>query len=259
MSALEGLAAVVISTVLAVGVTLFVRKRVSPAVLRSSHDVAAAILGVVGTVYAVLLAFTVIIVWEHYSDASSAVEKESNDLADLARLAAMFDNSDRDAVDRALFTYARSAINEEWPAMARGHSDPRTWRAVDRVWATYRGVAPRNGPQQIALGESIRRLDEMSDSRRVRLHALDSDVPPLMWMLLILGAVVVIAFCLLFAPESRKVHATMVGLLTALIAANLYLAYDLDNPFDGWPQIDSGVIQQQLERSIQIAHEPPPR
>jgi hypothetical protein len=46
----------------AVAATFLIRRRLPSAVLRSGHDVAAAILGVIGTLYAVLVAFTVIIV-----------------------------------------------------------------------------------------------------------------------------------------------------------------------------------------------------
>jgi len=247
---LRPVAAILLPTLAAVAGTVLIRRILPSTVLRSSHDVAAAIFAVIGTLYAVLVAFTVVIVWEHYSDAGSAAEREGTDLGDLWRLAGAFDPVDGDRVNRALVVYARSVIDREWPAMANGRSDPETWKAMDALWSTYRSIVPRTAVQQIAYAESIRRLDELTDSRRLRLHSLGADVPVLMWLLLIVGGLVVVGFCLLFAPESAAAHALMVGLLAAIIAANLYLVDDLDNPFDGWPRIEAEAMRSQLDRVI---------
>jgi hypothetical protein len=253
---LRPVAAILLPTLAAVAGTFLIRRRLPSAVLRSSHDVSAAILSVIGTLYAVVLAFTVVIVWEHYSDAGSAAEREGTDLGDLWRLAGAFDPVDGDRVNRALVVYARAVVDREWPAMVNGRSDPETWKAMDALWSTYRSMVPRTAVQQIAYSESIRRLDELSDSRRLRLHSLAADVPFLMWLLLIVGGVVVVGFCFLFAPESVGVHALMVGLLAAMIAANLCLVSEFDNPFDGWPRIEADVMRSQLDRVIAKAPGP---
>jgi hypothetical protein len=73
--------------------------------------------------------------------------------------------------------------------MANGRSDPRTWKAMDALWSTYRSIVPGTAVQQIAYAESIRRLSDLSDSRRQRLHAVGADVPVLMWLLLIGGGI----------------------------------------------------------------------
>ncbi len=112
-------AAILLPTAAATVGTVLIRRILPSAVLRSGHDVAAAIFGVIGTLYAVLVAFTVVIVWEHYSDAGSAAEKEGTDLGDLSRLTEAFDPLDGDRVQQALVVYARAVVDREWPAMAK--------------------------------------------------------------------------------------------------------------------------------------------
>ena len=59
-------------------------RRLVPAPIRQKHnDVAGFIYAVVGVIYAVLLALTVIAVWEEYQAANATVRDEANELADV--------------------------------------------------------------------------------------------------------------------------------------------------------------------------------
>ena len=91
---LQGLLIVIAATAIFVAGAVAVRRRFPREVFGANHEEAVAVMTTVGTLYAVLLAFTVIIVWTHYSDAKAAVEEEANHLGDLSRLSAGFDEAD---------------------------------------------------------------------------------------------------------------------------------------------------------------------
>lgn len=74
--------------------------------------------------YAVLLGFTAIIVWERYDQAQAEVEKEANVLGDLFRDAQAFPDDTRRELETKLRTYAKLVVEKEWPAMAEHHSSP---------------------------------------------------------------------------------------------------------------------------------------
>ena len=63
--------------------TLLARRWVSVEVLKLNNEVAGFIYGVIGVLYAVLLGFTAIIVWERFDNAQAGVDEEANALADL--------------------------------------------------------------------------------------------------------------------------------------------------------------------------------
>ena len=75
--------------------------------------------------YAVLLAFAVIVVWEKFSEAENVVAREASAIATLYRLA---DGIRAIPAARTATTWAGTseAVAEDWPAMARGTESPAT-------------------------------------------------------------------------------------------------------------------------------------
>ena len=75
------------TTLLAMAGPVFVRRRISVDRLRINNEVAGFKFATIGVLYAVLLAFAVIIVWEKFSEAERAVAQEAGAVATLYRLA----------------------------------------------------------------------------------------------------------------------------------------------------------------------------
>jgi hypothetical protein len=141
--------------------TLLVRRWIPVEVLERHNEVAGFIYAVIGVVYAVLLGFTAIIVWEWYDKAQAALDAETNDLIDLYRDAETFPNDIRGELDTQLRTYARLVADKEWPAMAEHKSSPEVWDAYTQLWRTYYRFRPENDNQRIWYTASITRLNDL--------------------------------------------------------------------------------------------------
>ena len=96
-------------------------------------------------VYAVLLAFVVIAVWEKFSEGQTSVAKES------AAAAALFYYSEGAEPEAAklhesLVNYLRLAIESDWPAMATETEDSQTTEASGGLYhAAWRSTARARG------------------------------------------------------------------------------------------------------------------
>lgn len=108
------------ASVLALGL---VRCVVSPERLRTHHDVGGFILAVIGAIYAILLAFVVLVVWERFGEAEIVAEREANALIDIYRFAPGFSEPVTTKIRAGVRDYATRVIEDEWPAMNRGTSD----------------------------------------------------------------------------------------------------------------------------------------
>ncbi len=245
---LLGVVIVGVSVLLAhVGFRL-VRHMVPLPVHETQHEVGGFIIGVMGAIYAVLLAFVVVAVWDEFSDAKLVVEKEANQLNDLSRMAQGFDATTERRTLEGLKNYARAAVDEEWETMSRGQPSQKTQAAMDDLWRIYTEVEPQGVREPLLYAESLDRLNELSNSRRERLFISKDDIPGLIRILLWGGGLIVLAFTYFFGVKSVRSQALMTAALAGEIAFILFLIVALDNPFHGSVRVSPEPIQQILER-----------
>jgi hypothetical protein len=225
---------------------LLVRRAVGADVLARHNDVAGFIYAVIGVLYAVLLGFSAIIVWEQFRNARENVELEANELADLYRDAQVFPAPVRDEITRRLGEYARLVIEREWPAMAAHERSDETWAAYDRLWQAYQALAPEDERQGIWYAESVGRLNQLGDYRRVRLLGTEAGIPAVMWAVLLGAGAVTIAFSFLFAAPSRWAQGVMTGAVAVTIGVVLLAILSLQHPFAGITRVEPGAFEQVL-------------
>lgn len=234
----------VVLPTLAVGSALLVRRRVGAEVLARHNDVAGFIYAVIGVVYAVLLGFSAIIVWEQFRNAQEGAELEANALADLYRDAQVFPAATREAMEGRLREYARLVVEEEWPAMGAGESSPRTWEAYNLLWRAYHEFTPEGDHQYTWYRESVQRLSVLADQRRNRLLGVQSGVPAVMWAVLVGAGAVTIAFSFLFGTPNARAQGLMTGALALTIGIVLLSILALEHPFAGITRVDPEAFEQ---------------
>ena len=235
---------VVVMPALAVGGALLVRRAVGHDVLARHNDVAGFIYGVLGVVYAVLLGFTAIIVWEQFRKAQEGVEAEANALVDLYRDAQVFPLEVRGQIEARLRDYTRLVVEEEWPTMAAGKGGPRTWDAYTLLWRTYHAFKPQDDHQLTWYDQSVQRLNVLGEERRSRLLALRSGVPTVIWVVLLGAGTVTIAFSFLFGTANARAHGLMTGALAFTIGLVLLSILALEQPFAGITRIGPDAFEQ---------------
>ena len=225
-----------------------VRRRVPLPIPETQHEVAGFIIGVLGAIYAVLLAFVVVAVWEQYGEAKATLAAEANQLNDLSRMAQGFPAPLQQRVLEGLRAYGQSVIDDEWQTMASGKASPKTQAAIDNLWQLYREVDPQTNRESALYGESLDRLNQLSDSRRLRIFASADDMPAVIRILLWGGGLVMIAFTYFFGVMSIKSQALMTAALAGEIAFILFLIVALDNPFQGYVRLPPEQMHQVLDR-----------
>jgi len=229
----------------AVAGTLLARRWVSVEVLRLNNEVAGFIYAVIGVVYAVLLGFTAIIVWEQYNKAQAVVEREANELADLYRDAQTFPDDVRRELETHLRAYARLVVEKEWPAMAERKSSPETWEVYNQLWRTYQRFRPQNEHEKIWYAQSLTRLNELGDQRRLRLLSSRSEgVPGVMWVVLLGAGVVTVGFSFFFGTRNTTAQVLMTAGLAMTIALVLLSILALQHPFAGITRVEPDAFNQ---------------
>ena len=134
----EAIALVAAAMLLSVIGLLLVRHFFPADWIRRHHEMAGAFFHMIGTLYAVLIAFAIFVVWNASKDAGTNLEHEATEVADLSRLSTALPDSARRQIIPALMEYLNAVAQDEFQAMQEGRDSQRTWDAVQTLWDTYK-------------------------------------------------------------------------------------------------------------------------
>jgi hypothetical protein len=236
---------IIVSLFVAISISglLLVRKFIPHHKLKVHNDVAGAIFSTLGVAYTVLLAFVVVIVWQNFDKARVNVEMEANCLVDIYRDSIAFSRSFQGKTQALLKDYTDVVVNEEWEMLARGGQSPKTRELLSDIWFEYSSYEPITENEKIFLAESVRKLNNMGELRRLRLLDARTGVHPILWLILIIGGTTTIMFTFFFGSENLRAQITMASMLALVIALILYTMLLLDFPFTGALSIPSDAFE----------------
>jgi hypothetical protein len=224
---------IVPTTLLAMAGPVIVRRYVEVSQLRTNNEVAGFKFGTVGVLYAVLLAFAVVVVWEKFNQAESEVAKEAGAAATVFRLTQGVDPERGAAIREATTDYLTSAIASDWPAMESGTQSPATTEALNEIYRAVLKFQSLGTDERLVLAEILRNVDRISEARRERRVMADGIVPAIIWVVLFGGAFLTIGFTFFFGSENLRAQSVMTGALSVLIFAGLLTVVVIDHPFAG--------------------------
>jgi hypothetical protein len=224
---------VVVAVALALLGLVVVRRIVAPRGLREQHDVAGFIIAVVGVLYAVLLAFMVIIQWEQYTTAGHTAGTEATAVGNLYRDAVSVGPAGRPLV-AAVDGYAREVVDREWPYMAKHQEeDPNIDHFVNAMWAAVTRLPTSTATQGFFVRQAVSDVSTVSETRRTRVEESSAVLPWPLWLVLLAGGALTIGFTYFFGLERFVPQAGMVSSLAIIIALSLFVILTLELPFTG--------------------------
>ncbi|HLX25435.1 MAG TPA: hypothetical protein VKR05_00465 [Candidatus Cybelea sp.] len=230
------------------------QRRLRSEVLRRHNDVAGFLFSAVGVLYAVVLGFVVVVVWQKYDAAVANVEAEVNAVGNLYHNLDAYPETLRSRIRANLRTYADIVAEIEWPAMNRGVRVPPAGSAkLETVAYAVDTFSPANFREFAAQQAAIATAERLFDARRSRLIAAVPAVPSVLWFALIAGALAMVAFCFIFGVENRPAQLLMTAILVGLIGILFIVILEFSTPFSGSVRIsnDGWVYLQQRLPDIQ--------
>lgn len=217
----------------AIAGVLTVRHFIPHSRLKTHHDVADPILGALAAVYAVLLAFVVVTVWQNFDKSNAGVQMEANYLADIYRDSEALSPDFHQKMGKLLREYRQAVVDYEWKTMARGEMSLEVESLMRKIWALYTTYQIKTSTEQSFFDESVRKLNSFREMRRQRLMDSRTGLEPLLWLVLIIGGLSTISFTFFFGAENLKAQIMMAVLLSAIISLILFTIMQMDFPFTG--------------------------
>jgi hypothetical protein len=212
--------------------------------------------GMVGTAWAVLLAFVVFAAFESYADAKAGADREASALVELSRTAAFFPTVQRDAFDGLLLCYGRAVVNLEWQTMRYGRRNPAVTTWARRIAVDAKRLSLRTPRRQVAFGQLLQLENQRMEGRRTRIAEAHPTVPLPLWVILVAGGAVNVLIVLMFTDrrERAAVQALIMAFVAAMVTGSLLIVWFLDHPYGG----HTGSIKPDGMSSVTIVQQERP-
>jgi hypothetical protein len=231
-----------------VGVHAILQRRLRSELLRRHNDVAGYLFSAVGVLYAVVLGFVVVVVWQKYDNAVANVENEVDAVGNLYHVVDAFPPGARAVIRNGLVNYAKIVVFVEWPAMARDQDVPSlASRQLETITYAVNTFSPSGFKEFAAQQAAIANEQRLMDARRARLISTVPAVPSILWFALGTGAIAMLSFCYIFGVENRPAQLMMTAILVGLIGILFVVIEEFSTPFSGSVSIsnDGWVYLQQ--------------
>jgi putative Ca2+/H+ antiporter (TMEM165/GDT1 family) len=227
--------------------TLLTHRRLSGRIRDGHNEVVVPLYATAAVIYAVLLAFIVIAVWEQFSAANDNAAGEASTLATMYRETQAMPARERASLRHLIREYTDGVVDTEWKVQSQGGTSPAARNAIVQMYDVI-GKEPRSVASDSINTQFVGELSTMTSDRTKRLLATQDRLPWVMWLGLILGGlVVVVAGCVLYM-QSMQLHAALSGIVAALIGVLLFSTLVLDRPFQG----RFGITPDQFEHATSV-------
>ena len=196
-------------------------------------------------VFGVLVGFLAAQVWNDADRANAAVTREASALRTAVALASSFPGEFEEQIRAVVRRHIDEAVNEEWPAMAKGQATLSTIRADDtEALKLTLALSPRDATQALAQREMITALENALDARRERFIISRSTINGVKWTVLIVLATLILTTSAIVHSDNRKSAAIAMTLFAIGVAACVVLIASHNRPFTGEISVGPDLLMQ---------------
>ncbi len=201
---------------------------------KESNDFTGAVVAVIGTTYAVILAFMLSGVWTQFQQAQTNAEQEANSLVNIWRLSENIEPAAGGEVRALCLQYAQIVLRREWPAMHEQQQMPKeNHEIVNKLWKLAGQSQAQSSLDSIASYQLVEELRMFTEYRRIRIMQSHEELPGILRAVLALGGIITVAAACFFGVPSFRFHVLQVAVLSLLISLVLVAIADIDRPYQG--------------------------
>jgi hypothetical protein len=223
-----------------------VRRKYSAEVLKENHEVAAIIFNAFGLFYGVMVAFVVFVTWGGYDEATKNLQMEASEAMDIFRSAEGFPDPANKIIQQGLRVYVVSVYNDEVQKMSKGDISVFSGGAHAQLRRLFYQMDSKSIPNRELYAETLRCLNNLAQYRRLRIFAGNNTVPPVIWLVLLVGGVFTVSYTFFFGMKNIKAQYLITTTLTVTITSILFLIYVLDHPFTGASRVSLEPLRQAM-------------
>jgi hypothetical protein len=202
-------------------------------------------LPVLGTIFALLVAFVAVQVWNDFDKAKLAVATEASALRAVDVFSETLPDEQRTQLRTLMKRHVEEAVNEEWPAMAHERLTLSSLSThLVQAQRLIVSMNPQDETQRTAQREIVGALHSALDARRQRIIISQSEVGPVKWAVILLQGLCALIAIALVHSDNRLACAIAVALFATGIALSSLLIAAYSRPFTGVISVKPELLKQ---------------
>ncbi len=214
---------------------VLVRRRVLPRwqIKTEDSEYSGAMVQAIMVFYGLALALIAVTVWQNYSNVAGTISEEASRVAGLYRDVSAYPEPARSQMQQELRSYVDYVIHQAWPLQRKGQVPRGGVDGINRFQATLTAFEPTTEGQKILHAEALRAFNNLIEARRLRLDAVLTRLPGMLWFVIVAGALISLSSAFFFKVEDIRLHGVLVILLATFIGLVIFMVFALDRPFHG--------------------------
>lgn len=220
----------------------FVRRFFSQA-LEDHNEAVGAIIGTYGVFYGITLGLIAVATWDNFNAADDLIVHEASALAALDRDVSALPEPSASELRGLLREHLDFVIDRAWPEHRKGHIPLDSDARIDAFQRRLVAFQPRTQRESVLFGEAIEEFNEMLQLRRDRLSSIDSGLPPVLWGIVLAGAVLNMILLYVLRIEPLRTHMLLIGLVATFIGLMIFFIIAMDHPFVGELSIEPNAFE----------------
>ena len=211
-------------------------------------------LPVLGTIFALLVAFVAVQVWNDFDKAKLAVATEASALRAVDVFAETLPDDQRTELRALMNRHIEEAVRE-WPAMAHEHITLTTLptHLVEAQRLTVL-MKPQDESQRTAQREIVAALHRALDARRERIIISQSEVGPVKWAVILLQGLCAFIAIAIVHSDNRLTCAIAVALFATGLALSSLLIAAYSRPFTGAISVKPELLREVIPSGTATMH-----
>ena len=187
----------------------------------------------VGSIYSVMFAFVIFVIWSQWTDVENFVMRECNSLNDLLRFSQHLNPDANHKIRRGVAEYARSVLKSEWRALGERKRSAATEKCFSELMDAVIQTLPSGPTEDLIHQRLIDIARKAGEHRDERVTKSLTRIPPTLVRLVDTMAATLALLVFVYPFHHWLVGMSCFVLLSVvLFLANLVME-DTDNPFNG--------------------------
>ena len=187
----------------------------------------------VGDIYAVLLAFTIFVIWGQFTEVENCVIRECNCLDDVLRFSGYLNSNAHAAIRRSIAFYANHVLRSEWPALGDGRADSQADAVFVKFLNSVVTAVPGNEEEERMHARLIDMAQKAGQCRDERVSKSLTRIPPTLAGLVNTIAGVLLLLVFVYPFQYWYTGACCFTLIAGVLFLANFVMMDTDNPLKG--------------------------